>query len=298
MGTPNPGRKRKRGRPRLQALLRFLSEDGPASGPKQVLPMTLRLRRAIEREFDCISRSYSRLSAQKSEREVREVAAWIAPRRDEWVLDAACGPARLARALAPRVERVCGVDLCASMIRLARECQPHSAGSVLFAVGDVERLPYRGRTFHLATCSYAFANFPDPLKVLRELARVIRRDGRIAIIDLVAPEESARRDLLCRLETLRGRLPARIRSRSEFYALFRRAGLLLESCRFARRRRRFRDWLRQSPAATRDPRRAHHLSRMLLDSVDGQRGGLAPRRLDGDIVFHHTTGWFMLRAAP
>ena len=76
-------------------------------------------------------------------------------------------------------------------------------------------LPYRGRTFHLATCSYAFANFPDPLKVLRELARVIRRDGRIAIIDLVAPEESARRDLLCRLETLRGRLPARIRSRSE-----------------------------------------------------------------------------------
>jgi hypothetical protein len=37
---------------------------------------------------------------------------------------------------------------------------------------------------------------------------------------------------------------------------------------------------------------------MLLDSLDGHRGGLAPRRLDGDIVFHHTTGWFMLRAGP
>ncbi|PYV06276.1 MAG: hypothetical protein DMG26_03570 [Acidobacteria bacterium] len=241
--------------------------------------MTLRLRRAIEREFDCISSAYSRLSAQKSEREVREVAAWIAPRRDEWVLDAACGPARLARALAPR-------------------CQLHSAGSVLFAVGDVERLPYRSRSFHLATCAYAFANFPDPLKVLQELARVTRRDGRIAIVDLVAPEDPAQRGFLCRLETLRGHLPARILSRSEFDALFRRAGLLLESCRFARRRRRFRDWLRLSPAAIRDPRRAHRLRRMLLDSLDGHRGGLAPRRLDGDIVFHHTTGWFMLRAAP
>ena len=260
--------------------------------------MTLRLRRATQREFDCISRAYSRLSVERAEREVREVVAWIAPRRDERVLDAACGPARLAQALAPRVERVCGVDLCASMIRLARECQLHSAGSVLFAVGDVERLPYRSRSFHLATCAYAFANFPDPLKVLQELARVTRRDGRIAIVDLVAPEDPAQRGFLCRLETLRGHLPARILSRSEFDALFRRAGLLLESCRFARRRQRFRDWLRLSPAAIRDPRRAHRLRRMLLDSLDGHRGGLAPRRLDGDIVFHHTTGWFMLRAAP
>src|SRR2546425_5883198 len=238
--------------------------------------MTLRLRRATQREFDCISRAYSRLSVERAEREVREVVAWIAPRRDERVLDAACGPARLAQALAPRVERVCGVDLCASMIRLARECQPHSAAFVLLAVGDVERLPYRSRSFHLATCSYAFANFPDPLQALRELARVIRRDGRIAIVDLVAPENSAQRGFLCRLETLRGRLPARILSRSEFNTLFRRAGLLLESCRFSRRRRRFRDWLRQSPAPTRDPRRAHRLRRMLLDSLDGQRGGPPP----------------------
>ena len=69
--------------------------------------MTLRLRRATQREFDCISRAYSRLSVERAEREVREVVAWIAPRRDEWVLDAACGPARLAQALAPRLERVC-----------------------------------------------------------------------------------------------------------------------------------------------------------------------------------------------
>ena len=154
MGTPNPGRKRKRGRPCLQALLRFLPEEGPASGPKQVLPMTLRRRRAIEREFDCISRAYSRLPVQKAEREVREVAAWIAPRRDEWVLDAACGPAGLARALAPRVERVCGVDLCASMIRLARQCQPQPPMSVLFALTDASpsSISWRRKIPLSATC--------------------------------------------------------------------------------------------------------------------------------------------------
>src|SRR3989442_11439577 len=101
MGTHTAERKRKRGRHRLQALLRFLSEQGLVSGPKQILPMTLRLRRAIEREFDCISRSYSPLSVQKSEREVREVAAWIAPRRGERVLAAGGGPVRPAPAPPP-----------------------------------------------------------------------------------------------------------------------------------------------------------------------------------------------------
>src|SRR5438094_10632571 len=112
--------------------------------------MTLRLRRAIEREFDCISSAYSRLPAQRVKREIREVAAWIAPRRDEWALDAACGPARLAQALAPRVKRMCGVDLFASMIRLTRECELNSAGSVLVAVGFFRQLTYHSLPFHVA----------------------------------------------------------------------------------------------------------------------------------------------------
>src|SRR3989442_14952907 len=124
MGTHTAERKRKRGRHRLQALLRFLSEQGLVSGPKQILPMTLRLRRATQREFDCISRSYSRLSVQKSEREVREVAAWIAPRRDEWVLDAACGPAGLARGPAPPVDAGRGGGRCRTMVRPASHRPP------------------------------------------------------------------------------------------------------------------------------------------------------------------------------
>jgi SAM-dependent methyltransferase len=257
--------------------------------------MNLRLRRAVQREFGRMARAYARFPAPGAGREIRALLTWIGPRRDEQVLDAACGPARLARALAKHAGLVCGVDLCPSMIEVARQSQSHSRASVFLAVGDLERLPYRTRSFHLVTCSYAFANLPDALKALRELARVMRPNGRIAIVDLVAPDAPAPRDFLSRLETLRGHLRARILSRSQFRALFARAGLRLESSRFSRRRCRFRHWLRLSPAARHHPRRAQRLRRMLLASLDGDQGGLQARRLGRHLIFYHTTAWFMLR---
>jgi hypothetical protein len=33
---------------------------------------------------------------------------------------------------------------------------------------------------------------------------------------------------------------------------------------------------------------------MLIDSIEGDKAGLHPRRAQGDIVFYHTTAWFLL----
>ena len=257
--------------------------------------MNLGQRRAIQREFGEVSKAYTRRVDPRGEREARQIVAWVRPRRHDWALDAACGSGRLARAIARRAALVCGLDLCQPMIKLAREAQAAASRPVLLAIGDLERVPYPSGSFHLVTCSYAFANLPDPGKALGELARVTHGGGRIAIIDLVAPQQIEQRTYLNRLERLRGRLPTRIRSLLEFKNLFRRADLRLESCRLCRRRRRFRDWLRSSPAATRHPERARHLRQMLLDSIADNKAGLQPRRLPSDIEFWHTTAWFMLR---
>ncbi len=257
--------------------------------------MSLRSRRAIQREFSAISTPYLRLAVKRGRREARAIVAWIRPRRAERALDAACGPARLARAIAPHVTEVHALDLCPRMIEAARGLPwLHTGARVLLALGDIERLPYRSRSFDLVVSSYAFANLPDPLKVLQEFARVVDRDGRIAIVDVVAPENRARRATLNRLEALRSRLHTRILSASEFHNLFKRAGLRLASTCFRRRRSRLRDWLRLSPAAAR-PSRAQTLRRMMVESMDGDKAGLDARRAKGDILLSHTTGWFLLR---
>lgn len=258
--------------------------------------MTPRFRRAIVREFTRIARAYARLAEEKSPRETGELVRWIRPRADEKVLDAACGPGMLARAIARRGAKVWALDLCPSMLRAAREAQRHPAPDVHLTLGDVEQLPYAAQTFDLVICANSFANFPRPLRVLRELARVARHGGRVFIVDLLAPENPAQCACFNRLEALRGRLYTRILRRSQFLDYFRQAGLRLESLLVRKRRRNLRDWLRLSPAAA-NPRRAHKHKRLLLDSIHGDKAGLQPRRIRGDIVFHHTAGWFLLRRA-
>lgn len=256
--------------------------------------MTARLRHRIQRGFARLSRLHPHPDAAQAKREVRELVAWIRPRRDQRVLDAGCGPGTLARAMAPLASEVHGLDLCQDMIQVGRGLQPSPAPPLNLSVGDVESLPYRSRSFQLLTCSYSFANFPDPLGVLREFVRVTRRGGQIAIIDVIAPEDPARCAYLNRLESLRSHFYTRILKHSKFLALFRRARLGLISSRVQRRRRAFRDWLRFSPAAA-NPQRARLLRRILLNSIEGDKAGLRPRRSGNDIFFYPTTAWFMLR---
>lgn len=212
------------------------------------------------------------------------------------MLDAACGPARLARSLAPHVAVVHGLDLCPHMIEAGRRLVRPNGGPILLAVGDLECLPYCRRGFDLIVSAYVFANLPQPLRVLREFRRVLGRGGRLAIVDVVAPENRAQRAHLNRLEALRGRLPTRLLSVSQFHRLFRRAGLRVESKRFHRRRARFRDWLKLSPAAMR-PERARVLRRLVVGSLGNGDAEFEVRRVAGEMFLYHQTGWFLLRPA-
>jgi ubiquinone/menaquinone biosynthesis C-methylase UbiE len=252
------------------------------------------VRRLVQEEFARISKPYLCLAARRAEREARAIAKWVRPRPGRRALDAACGPAWLARALASQVAEVHALDLCPRMIETARRLLDSSGARLFLAVGDVECLPYPRRSFDLVISTYVFANLPHPLRVLKEFARVVEHGGRIAMVDVVAPESRAHRARLNRLEALRGRLPARLLSASEFMRLFKRAGLRLESTCFHRRRSRFRDWLRLSPAAVR-PGRMRTLRRMILESMESGEAGFEVRRVAGELFLYHTTGWFLLR---
>ena len=252
------------------------------------------VRRKVQQEFTGLSRTYARLALQRAQREARQFVAWIEPQSHESALDAACGPSNLGRALTPHVERVCGLDVSPEMLERARGSDAHSNRPLLLAAGDVERLPYRSGSFHLLTCTYAFANFRAPLAVLREFARVTRRGGRIALIDVIAPEDAARRERLNCLESARGHLYTRLLTRSEFLGMFAQSGLQVVTARSRRRLCHFREWIRLSPAAVHHPVHARRLRRMLIDSIEGDKAGLHPRRAQGDIIFYHTTAWFLL----
>lgn len=77
-----------------------------------------------------------------------------------------------------------GVDLSASMVKIAREKAETAGVHVDFEQGNAAKLPYPRETFDFLVCRAAFKNFAQPVQALREMWRVLRPGGRGLIVDL------------------------------------------------------------------------------------------------------------------
>jgi len=236
----------------------------------------------VQRLFDRLSEPYSRFVFSRLRREILEDVAWVRPRAGEKVLDLACGPGTLALELARHGCRVYGLDLAAQMIlRAHRAARQQRCPPVHLAVADAEQLPVPDKTFDLVTCGFSLPDFPAPQQAVAEICRVTRSGGRIAVLEAVAPDDSAQSAELDRLERLRSAgMPAHLASLGELLALFRQAGLkLLDAC-ISERRRRLEDWL--GSAVVRGGRAARgRLRRQLLETAKGDAAGLHLERCRG-----------------
>lgn len=58
--------------------------------------------------------------------------------------------------------------------------------------GDADRLPFEDASFDALTFTYLLRYVPDPEATLRELARVVRRGGTIAMLEFGLPRGPAR----------------------------------------------------------------------------------------------------------
>ena len=86
---------------------------------------------------------------------------------------------------------VVGVDLAPEMIRRATELA-RAVENVRFLVADSEQLPFDDGEFTAVLCSNSFHHYPDPLRAVREMARVLAGDGRLVIGDASADLATAR----------------------------------------------------------------------------------------------------------
>lgn len=108
------------------------------------------------------------------------------------VLDLATGTGDLAIALAGAMPdcRVTGADLSEGMLRHAREkAQRAGLGDRLtFACADAERMEFADGEFDAVTVAFGVRNFGDLRAGLREMQRVLRSGGTVAILELSIPK--------------------------------------------------------------------------------------------------------------
>lgn len=113
------------------------------------------------------------------------------PAGAERVLDVASGTAAVAIELARRSpERtVLGVDQSPEMLAAGR-ARVERAGlgrRIELREGRAESLPFAAAEFDAVTCTYLLRYVDDPGATLRELARVVRPGGMLALLEFAVP---------------------------------------------------------------------------------------------------------------
>jgi ubiquinone/menaquinone biosynthesis C-methylase UbiE len=200
---------------------------------------------------------------------------------EDTVLDVGCGPGLLACAFARVARHAMGVDMTPAMLDQARKTQQEQGLTNLsWQQGDVTQLPYPDAHFSIVSSRFVFHHLEQPLVVLKEMARVCKPGGRVAVADMAPAPERA--DALNAEERLRDPSHVRAMPEKELRELFAQAGLPDPQVGHYRVECELEDLLSRSFPNPRDDERIRKIFR---ESIDGNTLDLNTRMNDGKIYY-------------
>jgi ubiquinone/menaquinone biosynthesis C-methylase UbiE len=194
------------------------------------------------------------------------LAEMLSATSNDCVVDLACGPGTLALQFARRVRSVHAVDLTPAMLERARRtAQDEGLGNLTFTIGDAHVLPFADGLLDISVTSYSLHHMPYPERVIREMARVVKRGGRVGIIDIVVPEDLARAEAANRIEIVRDHSHTRSLKRSDFDAMIAAAGLRILKTEVHEMPRMFDHWMQVAGWRRGDP--VYEETRRLMEAT-------------------------------
>ena len=137
----------------------------------------------IAPRYDLINHLLSANIDKRWRRRVVEELRKLLP-ADAKVLDVGCGTGDLSIELFENMAaEVTGIDFCGPMLKLAKTKAPE----LQFIEGDALRLPFAEASFDGLTIGFALRNLADVDRGLRELLRVLKPNGHVAILEFSHP---------------------------------------------------------------------------------------------------------------
>lgn len=208
-------------------------------------------RDVIVNEFSHQAEAFDRAAVMRSAQTLGALVELVPPGVGGRWLEVACGSGVIARALAPRVDEVVGVDLTEAMLEVGRrEALAAGFDNVRFEVGDATALALTDGSVDGALTRFSLHHIPVPGRVIAEMARVVRPGGWLIIGDHVTDDDAGAAAWHQEIERLRDPShwsclsPARIRE------LGAGAGLELDKEQLTPFTLDFDEWLGRSSAGS------------------------------------------------
>jgi ubiquinone/menaquinone biosynthesis C-methylase UbiE len=184
-------------------------------------------KEVVRARFASTAEHFAERAREQAPRISERAARLLAPLRgDERALDAGTGAGALALGLAPLVGEVVGCDIVPELLAEARKLAA-DLPSVSFVEGDIFELPFETGSFDIAGTIRTLHHLERPEKAIPELMRVIRPNGRLLVIDQLAPLDPPRAAEIDRFERARDPSHVRTLSDQDMRGLFDMNGLRL-----------------------------------------------------------------------
>ena len=149
---------------------------------REVLPVDLRATDLTRQRYERLSPYYDRLEGQTE----RRYHPW---RRKLWgqvhgprVLEVGVGTGK-NMPYWPDGLAMTAIDLTPGMLALARRRADQLGLQPDLRLGDVQALDFPDASFDTAVATCVFCSVPDPVRGLREVARVVRPGGQILLLE-------------------------------------------------------------------------------------------------------------------
>ena len=134
----------------------------------------------LRRMYDTTSAFYDDLYEKEQVRKFEAISRCVdlSFPKDGVVLDAGCGTGLITQRLQSLRRFIVGVDFSEGMLKRAKERLRER--NTDFVLSDIERLPFRSKSFDLILCLTVLQNC-NPLKALKSLLKVLTNKGLLVL---------------------------------------------------------------------------------------------------------------------
>jgi ArsR family transcriptional regulator len=168
----------------------FFSED-----KKRVEALLEMRKKKAEEYFDAIGEEFDNVQSKLFE-DIYSVerAAVLFGRKFRSILDVGCGTGRNLPLLAKYASKVIGIDSSPKMIQLSEHIAWKNGLDFELKIGDMNSIPVSDGGIEAVFANMVLHHISDPSAAIREFARVLAKNGRLLLIDMVSHNDESMRE--------------------------------------------------------------------------------------------------------